>query len=94
MPFILLWSPPSTADTSFAVFLCLQCAGVHRGFGVHIRCVSSFGMHHVQPPDAFSVQFREIGVNGYVARRANQEDAGQSSKLLMHITRTNTGWPI
>lgn len=22
---------------SFAVFLCLQCAGVHRGFGVHIR---------------------------------------------------------
>ena len=22
---------------SFAVFICLQCAGVHRGFGVHIR---------------------------------------------------------
>lgn len=26
---------------SFAVFLCLQCAGVHRGFGVHVRCVLS-----------------------------------------------------
>lgn len=23
--------------SSFAVFLCLQCAGTHRGFGVHIR---------------------------------------------------------
>ena len=22
---------------SFAIFICLQCAGVHRGFGVHIR---------------------------------------------------------
>ncbi len=22
---------------SFAIFICLQCAGIHRGFGVHIR---------------------------------------------------------
>lgn len=31
---------PATAPAhprSFAVFICLQCAGVHRGFGVHIR---------------------------------------------------------
>ncbi|PFH51309.1 hypothetical protein AMATHDRAFT_142961 [Amanita thiersii Skay4041] len=26
---------PQWASLSFAVFLCLQCAGVHRGFGVH-----------------------------------------------------------
>ncbi|THG96221.1 hypothetical protein EW026_g5574 [Hermanssonia centrifuga] len=29
---------------SFAVFLCLQCAGVHRGFGVHISFVRSVSM--------------------------------------------------
>lgn len=28
-----------TPHTSFAIFLCLQCAGTHRGFGVHVRCV-------------------------------------------------------
>ena len=30
---------PQWASISFAVLLCLQCAGTHRGFGVHIRCV-------------------------------------------------------
>ncbi|KAF5322785.1 hypothetical protein D9619_000604 [Psilocybe cf. subviscida] len=28
---------PQWASLSFATFICLQCAGVHRGFGVHIR---------------------------------------------------------
>ncbi|KAF8812210.1 ArfGap-domain-containing protein [Phlegmacium glaucopus] len=28
---------PQWASLSFAIFICLQCAGVHRGFGVHIR---------------------------------------------------------
>lgn len=28
---------PKSVPLSFAVFICLQCAGVHRGFGVHIR---------------------------------------------------------
>ncbi|KAI0751010.1 ArfGap-domain-containing protein [Daedaleopsis nitida] len=35
---------PQWASLSFAVFLCLQCAGVHRGFGVHISFVRSVSM--------------------------------------------------
>ncbi|GJE84345.1 ArfGap-domain-containing protein [Phanerochaete sordida] len=35
---------PQWASVSFAVFLCLQCAGVHRGFGVHVSFVRSVSM--------------------------------------------------
>ncbi|KAH9927229.1 putative GTPase activating protein for Arf-domain-containing protein [Fomitopsis serialis] len=35
---------PQWASLSFAVFLCLQCAGVHRGFGVHVSFVRSVSM--------------------------------------------------
>ncbi|TRM68224.1 hypothetical protein BD626DRAFT_481125 [Schizophyllum amplum] len=35
---------PQWASISFAVLLCLQCAGVHRGFGVHISFVRSITM--------------------------------------------------
>ncbi|KXN92291.1 ADP-ribosylation factor GTPase-activating protein GCS1 [Leucoagaricus sp. SymC.cos] len=35
---------PQWASLSFAVFLCLQCAGTHRGFGVHISFVRSVTM--------------------------------------------------
>ncbi|KAF8592707.1 ArfGap-domain-containing protein [Ramaria rubella] len=35
---------PQWASISFAVFICLQCAGVHRGFGVHISFVRSVSM--------------------------------------------------
>jgi len=35
---------PQWASLSFAVFICLQCAGIHRGFGVHISFVRSVSM--------------------------------------------------
>ncbi|KAH9948410.1 ArfGap-domain-containing protein [Amylocystis lapponica] len=35
---------PQWASISFAVFICLQCAGTHRGFGVHISFVRSVSM--------------------------------------------------
>ncbi|KAJ8597379.1 ArfGap-domain-containing protein [Rhizopogon salebrosus TDB-379] len=35
---------PQWASVSFAIFLCLQCAGLHRGFGVHISFVRSVSM--------------------------------------------------
>ncbi|KDQ64407.1 hypothetical protein JAAARDRAFT_166584 [Jaapia argillacea MUCL 33604] len=40
---------PQWASLSFAVFLCLQCAGLHRGFGVHISFVRSVSMDTWQP---------------------------------------------
>ncbi|KIJ69944.1 hypothetical protein HYDPIDRAFT_78480 [Hydnomerulius pinastri MD-312] len=35
---------PQWASVSFGIFLCLQCAGLHRGFGVHISFVRSVSM--------------------------------------------------
>ncbi|KAL4076206.1 hypothetical protein V8B97DRAFT_1863763 [Scleroderma yunnanense] len=35
---------PQWASVSFAIFICLQCAGTHRGFGVHISFVRSVSM--------------------------------------------------
>ncbi|KLO15913.1 ArfGap-domain-containing protein [Schizopora paradoxa] len=35
---------PQWASVSFAIFICLQCAGLHRGFGVHISFVRSVSM--------------------------------------------------
>ncbi|KAF9464857.1 ArfGap-domain-containing protein [Collybia nuda] len=35
---------PQWASLSFAIFLCLQCAGTHRGFGVHVSFVRSVSM--------------------------------------------------
>ncbi|KAF8238972.1 ArfGap-domain-containing protein [Tricholoma matsutake] len=35
---------PQWASVSFAVFLCLQCAGTHRGYGVHVSFVRSISM--------------------------------------------------
>ncbi|KAF9077022.1 hypothetical protein BDP27DRAFT_1379878 [Rhodocollybia butyracea] len=35
---------PQWASLSFATFICLQCAGTHRGFGVHISFVRSISM--------------------------------------------------
>ncbi|KAF8165577.1 hypothetical protein B0H34DRAFT_689635 [Crassisporium funariophilum] len=35
---------PQWASLSFGILICLQCAGVHRGFGVHISFVRSISM--------------------------------------------------
>ncbi|VDB97076.1 unnamed protein product [Peniophora sp. CBMAI 1063] len=35
---------PQWASVSFAIFICLQCAGQHRGYGVHISFVRSVSM--------------------------------------------------
>ncbi|KAF9006615.1 hypothetical protein BDQ17DRAFT_293202 [Cyathus striatus] len=35
---------PQWASLGFSVFVCLQCAGTHRGFGVHISFVRSISM--------------------------------------------------
>lgn len=60
-----------TSHTSFAIFLCLQCAGTHRGFGVHVRCAvpdSSLlvvGVHVIR-------QLRPISLDGYMAGGAGE----------------------
>jgi len=51
---------PQWASLSFAVFICLQCAGIHRGFGVHISFVRSVSMDTWQEDQ---VRRMEIGGN-------------------------------
>ncbi|XP_006456826.1 hypothetical protein AGABI2DRAFT_195816 [Agaricus bisporus var. bisporus H97] len=51
---------PQWASLSFGVFLCLQCAGTHRGFGVHISFVRSVSMDAWQDDQ---LQRMELGGN-------------------------------
>ncbi|KAJ7094459.1 ArfGap-domain-containing protein [Mycena belliarum] len=56
---------PQWASLGFAVFLCLQCAGTHRGFGVHISFVRSISMDTWQPD-----QLRRMQIGGNAAFKA------------------------
>ncbi|TFK55604.1 ArfGap-domain-containing protein [Heliocybe sulcata] len=56
---------PQWASLSFAVFLCLQCAGTHRGFGVHISFVRSVSMDTWQDE-----QIRRMKLGGNAPFRA------------------------
>ncbi|CAI4210694.1 unnamed protein product [Parascedosporium putredinis] len=42
-------SSPQWASPKFGVFICLSCAGVHRGLGVHISFVRSISMDAFKP---------------------------------------------
>ncbi|KAK7676885.1 hypothetical protein QCA50_020141 [Cerrena zonata] len=52
---------PQWASVSFAVFMCLQCAGLHRGFGVHISFVRSVSMDTWQEEQ---IKRMQLGGNG------------------------------
>nr|GAT54176.1 ArfGap-domain-containing protein [Mycena chlorophos] len=56
---------PQWASLGFAVFLCLQCAGTHRGFGVHISFVRSVSMDAWQPD-----QLKRMQIGGNAAFKA------------------------
>ncbi|KIK67768.1 hypothetical protein GYMLUDRAFT_36543 [Collybiopsis luxurians FD-317 M1] len=48
---------PQWASLSFGTFICLQCAGVHRGFGVHVSFVRSISMDSWQDDQVKRMQF-------------------------------------
>jgi hypothetical protein len=60
-----------TSHSSFAIFLCLQCAGTHRGFGVHVRCADTNQRPLIADVHA-ARQLCPIGVDGHVAGGSGQ----------------------
>ncbi|KAI5967091.1 hypothetical protein KGF57_000520 [Candida theae] len=51
---------PQWASPKFGAFICLECAGIHRGLGVHISFVRSITMDQFKPEETLRM---EIGGN-------------------------------
>ena len=51
---------PQWATPKFGAFICLECAGIHRGLGVHISFVRSITMDQFKPEETLRM---EIGGN-------------------------------
>ncbi|KAJ7498604.1 hypothetical protein FB451DRAFT_1202469 [Mycena latifolia] len=83
---------PQWASLGFAVFLCLQCAGTHRGFGVHISFVRSISMDTWQPDQLKRMQ---IGGNAafkqFMKSYSPAEQGGYKEGNSAASARSNTG---
>jgi ADP-ribosylation factor GTPase-activating protein 1 len=66
---------PQWASPKYGVFICLECAGIHRGLGVHISFVRSVTMDQFKPEEMKSM---EIGGNERARQYFEQEGMGQS----------------
>ena len=66
------------ASVNFGVFLCSECAGIHRGLGVHISQVRSVTLDDWTPSQVFSVLVNgNQYVNSYLLKH-------QQGKRIIH----------
>jgi ADP-ribosylation factor GTPase-activating protein 1 len=78
---------PQWASLSFGTFICLSCAGIHRGFGVHISFVRSISMDSWQDDQ---VKRMQLGGNApfrdFMKSYTPVEQGGYSDALSTHDT--------
>lgn len=47
---------PQWCSPKFGIFICLECAGIHRGLGVHISFVRSITMDQLKPEETLRME--------------------------------------
>ncbi|AAS50607.1 ABL164Cp [Eremothecium gossypii ATCC 10895] len=72
---------PQWASPKFGIFICLECAGIHRGLGVHISFVRSITMDQFKPEE---LERMEHGGNAqfheYLAKHGVDQKLPQKAK--------------
>ncbi|OBA20353.1 ArfGap-domain-containing protein [Metschnikowia bicuspidata var. bicuspidata NRRL YB-4993] len=75
---------PQWALPKFGIFICLECAGIHRGLGVHISFVRSITMDQFKPEEVLRMEkggnlncrkyFEEHGLDAALPHRAKYDN--------------------
>lgn len=75
---------PQWALPKFGIFICLECAGVHRGLGVHISFVRSITMDQFKPEEVLRMEkggnaackayFRDNGLDPQLSPKAKYDN--------------------